>query len=92
MLNILSKLKTQKNFSNNEQILVDFILKNPLQVLDMTTKEISEKCFVSTATIYRLCDKLGLSGFSDLKVKISNSIHNYQKEDEEFDFDFPVKE
>jgi len=92
MLNILSKLKTQKNFSNNEQIVVDFILANPIRILDMTTKEVSKQCFVSVATIYRLCDKLDLSGFSDLKVKISNSIHDFQKEDEDFDFDFPVKE
>lgn len=92
MMNLLSKLKSQKNFSNNEQIIIDFILKNPIEILDMTPKELSQKCYVSVATIYRLCEKLNLSGFSDLKVKISNSIHNYQKENEEFDFDFPIKE
>ncbi|MGN1183267.1 MAG: MurR/RpiR family transcriptional regulator [Faecalibacillus sp.] len=92
MLNIFTKLKTQDHFSHSEQLIVDYILAHPLEVLEMNTKQLCEKCFVSTATIYRLCEKLGLSGFSDLKVKMSNSLHNYQKEDEQFDFDFPVKE
>lgn len=92
MLNILTRLKTQNNFSHNEQLLVDYILQHPQDVIDMNTKELCQKCFVSTSTVYRLCEKLELSGFSDLKVKISQSLHNYQKDVEQFDFDFPVKE
>lgn len=80
------------NFSNNEQIIADYILKHPYEILDMNTKQLCQKCYVSSATIYRLCEKLDLSGFSELKVKISNSIHDYQRDDENFDFDFPVKE
>ena len=37
--------------------------------LKMSSKDLGKECFVSTATVYRLCDKLGLSGFSDLKIK-----------------------
>lgn len=80
------------NFSNNEQIIADYILKHPYEILDMNTKQLCQKCYVSSGTIYRLCEKLDLSGFSELKVKISNSIHDYQRDDENFDFDFPVKE
>lgn len=92
MLNILTRLKTQNNFSHNEQLLVDYILQHPQDVIDMNAKQLSQACFVSKSSIYRLCEKIELSGFSDLKVKISQSLHNYQKEDEVFDFDFPVKE
>lgn len=91
MINIFTELQTEDKFSNNEQIIVDFILDHPLEVLEMNTKQLSQKCYVSTATIYRLCEKLNLSGFSELKVRISNSIHSY-KRDEDFNFDFPVKE
>ncbi len=92
MLNILTRLKTQNNFSHNEQLLVDYILQHPQDVIDMNAKQLSQACFVSTSSIYRLCEKIELSGFSDLKVKISQSLHNYQKDVEQFDFDFPVKE
>lgn len=92
MINILTKLETYNHYSHNEQLLVDYILQNPREVIEIDSKTLCQKCFVSTSTLYRLCQKLGLSGFSDLKVKISNSLHNYQKDGEQFDFDFPVKE
>lgn len=91
MINIFTKLQSNQKFSNSEQIIVNYILEYPMEVLEMNVKELSQKCFVSIATIYRLCEKLELSGFSELKVKISNSLHSYQKNNE-FNFDFPVKE
>lgn len=92
MLNIFTKLKTQSHLSHNEKIIANYILKHPYEVLEMNTKQLCQKCYVSSATIYRLCEKLDLSGFSELKVKISNSLHNYQKDDEQFDYNFPVKQ
>lgn len=83
-------LKENKELSKNERILADYILKHPEDVLKMLSKELGKACFVSTATVYRLCDKLNLAGFSDLKIKITNSLNDYLKSDEDFNFDFPV--
>ena len=83
-------LKENKELSKNERILADYILKHPEDVLKMSSKELGKACFVSTATVYRLCDKLNLAGFSDLKIKITNSLNDYLKSDEDFNFDFPV--
>ena len=83
-------LKENKELSKNERILADYILKHPEDVLKMSSKDLGKECFVSTATVYRLCDKLGLSGFSDLKIKITSSLNDYLKSDEDFNFDFPV--
>lgn len=58
----------------------------------MNAKELSMKCAVSQATVYRLCDKLGISGFSELKIKISAYMDDYLKNNQEFDFDFPIKQ
>ena len=58
----------------------------------MSSKYLGKVCFVSTATVYRLCDKLGLSGFSDLKIKITSSLDDYRKSNEDFNFDFPVNQ
>lgn len=91
MVNIFMQLKKNNVFSNNEQLIANFILEHPDQVLNMNTKQLSERCYVSVATIYRLCEKLGLSGYSELKVKISHSMNDYMY-DEDFDFDFPVKQ
>ena len=72
--------------------MADYILKHPEDVLKNVVKRSWESCFVSTATVYRLCDKLELSGFSDLKIKITSSLDDYRKSNENFNFDFPVNQ
>lgn len=91
-MNLFINLKENKELSKNERILVDYILKHPEDVLKMSSKDLGKECFVSTATVYRLCDKLGLSGFSDLKIKITSSLDDYRKSNEDFNFDFPVNQ
>ncbi len=89
-MNLFMNLKENKELSKNERILADYILKHPEDVLKMSSKELGKACFVSTATVYRLCDKLNLAGFSDLKIKITSSLNDYLKSDDNFNFDFPV--
>ena len=91
-MNLFINLKENKDLSKNERILANYILKHPEDVLKMTSKDLGKVCFVSTATVYRLCDKLGLSGFSDLKIKITSSLDDYRKSNENFNFDFPVNQ
>lgn len=89
-MNLFMNLKENKELSKNERTLADYILKHPEDVLKMSSKELGKVCFVSTATVYRLCDKLNLAGFSDLKIKITSSLNDYLKSDGDFNFDFPV--
>lgn len=91
-MNLFINLKENKDLSKNERILANYILKHPEDVLKMSSKDLGKVCFVSTATVYRLCDKLGLSGFSDLKIKIISSLDDYRKSNENFNFDFPVNQ
>lgn len=91
-MNIFTQLRNTKNLTNNEKQIVNFILDNPNAFLDMSSEQICKECFVSTTTLYRLCQKLNLSGLSDLKVKMSGSINSYLNENNNFDFDFPVKQ
>ena len=92
MINIFTHLQNNKTLSHGEKQLALFILEHPDRVLDMNTSELSKECFVSPATIYRLCDKLNLSGFAELKVKISSSMNDYMKTNTDFNFDFPVSQ
>ena len=85
-MNLFINLKENKDLSKNERILANYILKHPEDVLKMSSKDLGKVCFVSTATVYRLCDKLGLSGFSDLKIKITSSLDDYRKSNENFNF------
>lgn len=91
MIDIFTQIKNNKDLSHNEKIVGKFILENPEQFLKMNVKEMSEKCLVSSSAIYRLCEKLNLSGFSDLKVKVSASYNQYIQTGD-FDFDYPIRQ
>lgn len=56
----------------------------------MTSQELTKQCYVSSATLYRLCDKLDISGFSKLKIEMTSSLDDYLKTKDQFNFDFPV--
>lgn len=51
--------------SSSEQNIFNYILKNIHIVKDMSIRELSEKCFVSTASVFRLVKKLGYDGYAD---------------------------
>ena len=91
-MNIFTKLKTTGGLTKSEKQIAEFILKDPVRFLSLSTDKICKECYVSAPTIYRLCTKLNIDGLSDLKVHISASIDDYITGNEEFDFNYPVKQ
>lgn len=91
-MNIFSQLEHIVDLTDNEKIIVSFLKEHPQDFVKMSATDISKKCYVSTSTLYRLCDKLGISGLSELKVLISGSLHDYLKKQSNFNYDFPVRQ
>jgi len=91
MMNIFRKLKMRTMFSSSEVAVADYIIEHPEQVMNMSVKELSQAAHASLSTIYRLCDKLEVNGFSALKVEVSRSLEDFSRVDDEFDFNFPIK-
>lgn len=57
----------QHSFSNSERTVVDFILKQRLNIRNMTTKEIAQSAFASPSTLVRIAHKLDYKGWNELK-------------------------
>ncbi|WP_243129648.1 MurR/RpiR family transcriptional regulator [Clostridium sp. HBUAS56017] len=91
-MNIFSKLNKLIDLTENEKTLVSYMQDNPEIFVKMSALEISEACFISTSTIYRLCQKLDLSGLSELKVQVSASINEYLKENSSIDYNYPFNQ
>lgn len=91
-MNIFSKLDNLTDLTANEQTLVDYMKNNPERFINMSADEISTACFVSIPTIYRLSKKLKLNGLSQLKMAVSNSIHDYMKEKNGIDYNYPFSQ
>lgn len=70
------------------------ILKNIYQIPDCTITEVAQMCYVSTATISRLCRKLNYESFAEFKNDVTMNL-NYFNQDAKrllFDHQLPAKE
>lgn len=73
MLSTIS-IETINSLTISELDVLRFVDNNKKLVLDWSIKNLSQKTFVSTATIMRLCKKLGFSGFSELKYYLKEKV------------------
>lgn len=62
-----------------------YIEANACKVVELSIKDLSNQSFISTATIMRLCKKLGYSGFSEFKYDLKKELDNTECEN---DFSF----
>ena len=63
--------KHYSQFTKSEKKVADFIVSSGEKVLNQTLQDIKKTTMVGDATIVRFCQKLGYSGFSDLKIDIA---------------------
>lgn len=64
--------KLIKSLTSNEEDVLQYIFSNKDKVIKMNINQLAQNTYVSTATILRLCKKLNLQGFNDLKFKIKS--------------------
>lgn len=68
-----------KNLTSSERKVADYILKNPLDITDITIEILSEYCETSISTISRFTKKLNLENFYQLKLLIAKEFINPSK-------------
>lgn len=79
----LKKISNNRNkLSNLEREVLDFIIEKPEKIESLTSEELSNKIFVSTATISRTCKKLGFSGFQELKYLLIQYRSEFRQQNE----------
>ena len=74
MSDLIEKLNDKKIFSNTEQVIADYVLKNFREVADLSTRQLAKATFTSSATIVRFSQKLGFEGYLDFKKKFLSEI------------------
>ena len=71
---LLEKLKEQDNFTNHEKEAARYILEHPDSVPGMSSGELARASFTSKATVVRLCQKLGLAGYREFRIRLVEEI------------------
>ncbi len=74
---LIDRLKNNTNLSVNEKSVADYILKNPKVVLKLTADELASLTFTSASTVGRLCKKLDLTGYAELKIKLASEVNSF---------------
>lgn len=78
---ILAKLKGIFNsLSGSEKLAANYILERPDDVIHYSITEFARHCGASEATIYRLCRKLGFSGYQNFKITLAREL-SFPKDD-----------
>lgn len=73
--NVIGLIKSILNtLPNAEKKIAEVILKNPEAVVDLSAKELGEKAGTSAPSVIRLCKRLDIEGYSQLKMMISTEL------------------
>lgn len=91
-MSIMTQLEFELDFSNSEKEIAHYILNEGENILHMSIKELAKQTYTSPATIVRLCQKLGLDGYSDFKIKYSAELQIDLANHNRIDVNFPFKE
>jgi Transcriptional regulators len=68
-MRLLKALRENECFSPTEQIIVDYLFKNYREVAYLSVRQLAEKTYTSSAAVVRFCQKLGLKGYAEFKIK-----------------------
>ena len=87
---MIEQLFGVKKLTESEKQIVDFIDSNPRLVINLSLEELSDKCYVSQASIIRLCKKLGTKGFAEFKIRLASEINTYVHSSKDIHVDVPI--
>ena len=78
---LLKEMHENERFSSTEQAVIRYILEHPKEIVDLSIRELAERTFTSSAAIFRLCQKLGLKGYNEFKIKFISEINRVSPEE-----------
>ena len=71
---VVELLKKQENFTNSEKQVAEYLLKNPFYVSNLNASELGDRTYTSKATVFRLCKKIGIYSFEELKKALDREM------------------
>lgn len=86
-MNIYKKIEST-HLTEIEKYFINQISEHIQELYDLNVQQLAKETNVSLSTIYRVIDKLNLSGINELKLKLYKDHQNYHKE-KEVDYNYP---
>jgi DNA-binding MurR/RpiR family transcriptional regulator len=67
---IIEKLRNQSGFTESEKGIADYVLNHMEELQQLTADTLAKETLTSKSSIIRLCKKLGITGYQELKTLI----------------------
>lgn len=77
---IIDKMLSLKNLTSQEKEVVKHIINNPKDLLEMNVSELAQASYTSASTIIRLCKKIEVKGYGDLKCIYASEFSGMMKQ------------
>lgn len=88
---ISNKLESIDSLSKSEEILANYILSQKENIENLSTKDLANATYTSPSTVVRLSQKLGFSGWNELKEKYLDELKYLNKSISNVNPDFPFE-
>jgi DNA-binding MurR/RpiR family transcriptional regulator len=85
------RMRECESLSPSEAQVRDFILNNVKDAKSMSIYELAKAAFVSPSTVTRLCKKLGISSYANLRLLVAEESNKLEKEYELDNAALPVE-
>ena len=78
-MNLLTKMREVKDLTPSEQHIVAYIFANLNDITNIGIVELAELTSTSTATVKRLCKKVGKDSYIDFRLELSYELMRYNQ-------------
>lgn len=86
---ILEALEAKDDFTDLEAQVADYILGHADEVVGMNISDLAKTSYTSSATIVRLCKKVGQDGYRDFRVGLAAEVEKRRVRGADIDADHP---
>lgn len=78
-MNLLTKMREVKDLTPSEKHIVEYIFANLNEIVNIGIVELAELTCTSTATVMRLCKKVGKESYIDFRLELSYELMRYNQ-------------
>lgn len=86
---LIDKLRLQKDLTNTEKRIADYILRNLTTIPAINVADLAKDTYTSHSSVIRLAKKMGYEGFRDFRVAVSEVAHSELYRSNPVDANFP---
>jgi len=73
---ITTQLELERDFTQAEKSIARYILSTGDEVLHLSARQLAERSYTSSASVVRLCHKLGIKGYNEFKIVYAGELES----------------